>query len=149
MATDIIGCKDDKVCPLCQSPYMPPKNTILRTTKDILKCVEHFRDKNQEHLIRLSLDREQRLIALRIVTIGTLTSSFFHPREVFAGPLSDRAAEIVVAHNHPSGNPLPSAADILVTQRLVSAGELLGMYIRDHIIFGATNHYSFRQHRMI
>ena len=149
MTNDIIGCKDDEVCPVCQSPYTPPRNAILRTTKDILKCLEHFRDKKQEYLICLSLDSGQRLIARRVVTIGTLDSALIHPREVFAGPISDRAASVIIAHNHPSGDPTPSKADITVTQQLVAAGILLGVPLADHIIVARVNHYSFREHRLV
>jgi DNA repair protein RadC len=149
MMNDIVGCKDDEVCPVCQSPYIPPRNKILRSTKDILKCVEHFRDKKQEYFICLSLDSRQRLIARRVVTIGTLNSALIHPREVFAGPLSDRAASIVITHNHPSGDSRPSKADIMVTQQLVAAGRLLGIPLQDHIIITKRIYYSFREDRLI
>lgn len=144
-----LGCKDDTICPLCQSPYVPPRNKIIRTTKDVLSCVEHFRDKKQEYFICLSLDSGQRLIARRIVTIGLLDNTLVHPREVFAGPLMDRAASIVIVHNHPSGVATPSNEDIDTTQQLVAAGQLLGTKIQDHIILAAKDHYSFRGHMLI
>ncbi len=143
------GCKKDVVCPLCQSPYVPPQNKLMLTTKDVLSCVEHFRDKKQEYFICLSLDGGQRLIARRIVTIGLLDSTLVHPREVFAGPLMDRAGSVVIVHNHPSGDPRPSKEDIKTTQQLVAAGQLLGIKIRDHIILTAKGYYSFRTHVLI
>lgn len=149
MTNDIIGCKDDEVCPICQSPYVPLRDKVLRTTKEILKCLEHFRDKKQEYFICLSLDSGQRLIAQRVVTIGTLTSALVHPREVFSGPLSDRAAAVIVAHNHPSGDPTPSDADIEVTQQLVAAGQILGISIRDHLIVARAEHFSFYNMRRL
>ena len=82
----------------------------------------------------LTLDGANRLIAKRIVTIGTLTASLVHPREVFADAITDRAASIIVAHNHPSGNLQPSQADRDVTDRLREAGELLGVTLLDHVI---------------
>lgn len=149
MTNDIIGCKDDEVCPIWQSPYVPLRDKVLRTTKEILKCLEHFRDKKQEYFICLSLDSGQRLIAQSVVTIGTLTSALVHPREVFSGPLSDRAATVIVAHNHPSGDPTPSDADIVVTQQLVAAGQILGISTRDHLIVAGAEHFSFKQNHRI
>jgi len=83
------------------------------------------------------------------VTIGTLTSSLVHPREVFAGPLKDRAASVIVAHNHPSGDPHPSHKDIEATQQLAAASILLGIPLRDHIIVAAEDYYSFRKNHML
>jgi DNA repair protein RadC len=121
----------------------------LRTTKDILSYLEHFRNKKQEYLVSLSLDSGQRLIARRVVTIGLLDTALAHPREVFAGPLTDRAASVIVAHNHPSGEAAPSKQDIKTTQQLVAAGLLLGIPLQDHFIVTITNHYSFKQNHLI
>ena len=93
-----------------------------------------IRDKKQEYFVCLTLDGANRLISKRIITIGTLTSSLVHPREVFAEAISDRAASIIVAHNHPSGNLQSSDADRQVTERLKEAGVLLGINLIDHII---------------
>lgn len=143
------GCEDDKVCSLCQSPYTPPQNTRIRTIKDVLACVKHFRNKKQEYFICLSLDSTQRLITRRIVTIGLLDKTLVHPREVFAGPILDRAASVVVVHNHPSGLARPSDEDIRTTQHLVAASQLLGIRLRDHVILTAKAHYSFRDNYLI
>ena len=93
-----------------------------------------IRDKKQEYFVCLTLDGANRLISKRIITIGTLTGSLVHPREVFAEAISDRAASIIVAHNHPSGNLQSSDADRQVTERLKEAGVLLGINLIDHII---------------
>lgn len=93
-----------------------------------------IRNKKQEHFVVMTLDGANRLIAKRTVTIGTLTSSLVHPREVFADAITDRAASIIVAHNHPSGQLQQSESDDEVTERLSSAGEMLGIHLRDHII---------------
>ena len=101
------------------------------------KAVEQFADirtKQQEYFVCLTLDGANRLIAKRVISIGTLTSSLVHPREVYADAITDRAASIIVAHNHPSGNLEPSQADRDVTERLREAGELLGISLLDHII---------------
>jgi DNA repair protein RadC len=125
------------------------KTKPLLSTEDILPCLKFIRNKKQEYILCLSLDSGNRLIARRVVTIGTLTSSLIHPREVFAGPLKDRAASVIIAHNHPSGDPEPSRADISSTQQLVAAGILLGISLRDHIIVSGTSHYSFKQNYLI
>jgi len=142
-------CENDAVCPLCQSPYVPPRDKLIRTTKDILSCVEHFRDKKQEYFICLSLDSGQQLITQRIVTIGLLDSTLVHPREVFAGPLMDRAASVVIVHNHPSGIAEPSNEDIKSTQQLVAAGILLGIPLKDHVIVTSASHFCFTEQRLV
>lgn len=121
----------------------------LKTTGDIISCLKHFRTKRQEYLVSLSLDSAQCLIARRIVTIGLLDTALVHPREVFAGPLTDRAASVIVVHNHPSGVADPSKQDISATQQLVAAGILLGIPLQDHIIITAKGHYSFKEHLLI
>ena len=93
-----------------------------------------IRDKKQEHFVVMTLDGANRLIAKRTITIGTLTGSLVHPREVFADAITDRAASIIVAHNHPSGSLEPSKEDILVTRRLEEAGKMVGVNLVDHIL---------------
>lgn len=134
-------------CPFCTDPV--EAGTSLRKSKDILACLQHFRDKKQEYFVCLSMDGEQRLLARRVVTIGILDTALAHPREIFAGPITDRAAAVIIAHNHPSGFAQPSKQDITTTQQLVAAGLLLGIPVRDHIIVATEAHFSFRSHRMI
>jgi DNA repair protein RadC len=116
---------------------------------EIVAHLSDIRSKQQEYLVVLSLDGGQRLIAQRIITIGTLDTVLAHPREIFADALMDRAASILVAHNHPSGTPQPSAQDTLLTQQLVAAGQLLGVCLRDHVILTKTDYFSFRQHHLL
>ena len=109
------------------------------------KAAEQFadiRDKKQEYFVCLTLDGANRLIAKRVISIGTLTASLVHPREVFAEAITDRAASIVVAHNHPSGNLEPGSADRQVTERLRQAGMILGIEISDHIIITKNSYTS-------
>jgi len=82
------------------------------------------------------------LITKRVISIGTLTASLVHPREVFADAISDRAASIIVAHNHPSGSLEASQADKDVTNRLAEAGKLLGITLNDHIIVTKSDYIS-------
>lgn len=112
----------------------------IETEDDVLPLLADIRTKKQEHFVVLTLDGANRLIEKRIITIGTLNASLVHPREVFADAITDRAAGIVVAHNHPGGSLEPSAADVVVTRRLLAAGELLGIKMLDHIIVTPTAH---------
>jgi len=121
----------------------------LKAVTDLVARLDDIRDKRQEYLVTLTLDGGQRLISRRTVTIGTLDTVLAHPREIFADAITDRAASLVVAHNHPSGDPAPTSADIGLTQQLAAAGQLLGIELRDHIIVTKNDYFSFRQaHRL-
>ena len=107
---------------------------IIDSPEKAVELLGDIRSKKQEYFVCLTLDGANRLIAKRVISIGTLTASLVHPREVFAEAITDRAASIVVAHNHPSGNLEPSTADKEVTERLRQAGEILGIDLLDHIL---------------
>ena len=115
---------------------------IIDSPEKAVELLSDIRDKKQEYFVCLTLDGANRLIAKRVVTIGTLTASLVHPREVFADAIADRAASIIVAHNHPSGSLRPSEADVAVTRRLQEAGELLGIILGDHLIVTAQGYKS-------
>jgi len=119
------------------------QDAVIESAEAAVALVPELKNATQEHLLVLSLDGANRLIAKRLVTIGTLNASLVHPREVYSDPLKDRAAGIIVIHNHPSGTINPSEADIQVTQRLKDAGQLLGINLLDHIIITKISHYSF------
>ncbi len=115
---------------------------IIDSPEKAVEQLADIRDKKQEYFVVLTLDGANRLIAKRIITIGTLTSSLVHPREVFADAITDRAASIIVAHNHPSGSLEASQADIDITERLINSGSLLGVNLTDHIIVTSDSHIS-------
>lgn len=121
----------------------------LRTQQEIVAHFADIRTKNQEHFICLSMDGGHRLIAKRTVTIGTLDTVLAHPRETFSDPIIDRAAYIIVGHNHPSGEVQPSPKDSNLTNQLIAAGQLLGIPLYDHIIVTKTEEFSFRQRHLI
>ena len=112
---------------------------IIDSPEKAVAQLADIRDKKQEYFVCLTLDGANRLIAKRVISIGTLTSSLVHPREVFADAITDRAASIIVAHNHPSGNAEASQADLDVTRRLREAGELLGIVLIDHVLLAKTD----------
>jgi len=119
---------------LARRHLIPADAPIIDSPEKAVEQLKDIRDKKQEYFVCLTLDGANRLIAKRVISIGTLTASLVHPREVFADAITDRAAAIIVAHNHPSGNLEPSPADREATQRLAESGKLLGITLADHII---------------
>ncbi len=109
----------------------------------------HFRERlrgaRQEQFLLLLLDGRQRLIREVAVSMGTLTASLVHPREVFRPALRDSAASVVLVHNHPSGDPTPSTEDHEITRRLVRVGSLLGIPVVDHIVIAESGFTSLRE----
>ncbi len=97
----------------------------------------HLADKTKEHFVALLLDNRHRLIRLSPIAIGSLSATLVHPRELFKEAIAASAAAVIVAHNHPSGDPAPSAQDLEMTSRLMEAGTLLGIEVLDHLIVGA------------
>ncbi len=91
------------------------------------------------------LDRKNQVIGFHTVSIGSLTASVVHPREVYKVAILSNAAAVIFGHNHPSGDPTPSAEDKALTSRLVEAGEILGMQVLDHVVIGdgTSRHFSF------
>lgn len=100
-------------------------------------------NKRREHFKILSLNARNNLISIDEVSVGSLNANVTHPREILGLAITNRAAKIVLAHNHPSGNPKPSRQDLKITERLVKLGEILGIEIHDHIVIGDAGFVSF------
>ena len=105
--------------------------------------MEDLRFERKEHFKALLLDAKGKIIFVDEVSIGDLTMAPVHPREVFRNAVKKSAASVILVHNHPSGDPSPSMEDISLTERLVSAGKLMGIKVLDHIIIGDGEYYSF------
>ncbi len=105
--------------------------------------MDDLRFERKEHFKSLLLDAKGRIIFIDDVSIGDLTTTPVHPREVFKSAIKKSAASVIFVHNHPSGDPEPSMDDIALTSRLVSAGKLIGIKVLDHIIIGDGEYYSF------
>lgn len=127
---------------LARRYLLEPDRPIIDSPDKAARELTDIRDKKQEYFVCLTLDGANRLINKHVITIGTLTSSLVHPREVFAPAIADRAASVIVAHNHPSGNLQPSDADQAVNDRLTEVGELLGIKLTDHLIVTSNNYRS-------
>ena len=107
-------------------------------------------DADREHFAVAVLNARRTVIGVQVVSVGTLSASLVHPREVFKPAILLNGAAIVVCHNHPSGDPAPSTEDREVTRRLVRAGELLGIPVADHVIIGeGETFFSFRERGLL
>lgn len=107
--------------------------------------IQETRDLEQEHFILLTLNTKNQIIRQRTLFIGTLNQSIAHPRDIFREAIRDNAAQIIVAHNHPSGDPTPSESDNVFTSRLTKACELVGIQMLDHLILGESTYYSYAE----
>ena len=119
---------------------------FVRSPADVYRlCGPALRDLAVEEFRLLVLDTQHRVVRDLLVTRGLLDSSLVHPREVFRTAIAEAAAAVVVVHNHPSGNPAPSADDRAVTRQLVEAGRLLDVPVYDHVIIGGDRYFSFAE----
>lgn len=119
----------------------------VSTPEDVVSlCEPQLRGCDREHFWALALNTKNRLIKIIEVSIGSLSASIVHPRELFKEAVRSSAASVVVVHNHPSGDPTPSSADVHLTQRLVRAGDVLGIEVLDHVVIGeGGRHASLRE----
>ncbi len=143
-AAQIMACLE-----LGRRRYEPAGAVKIKKPEDVLPLVGTYRDKPQEHFICISLTGAGEVISTRVVTIGILNHSLVHPREVFAGAITDRAASVICVHNHPSGSLEASAQDIAITRQLQEAGTLLGIQLLDHIIITKTGFSSMKEKGLI
>ncbi len=122
------------------------KGFVIRTPDDIANyLMQEMRFLPQEHFVVLFLNSKNQIIHKQSIFIGSLNRSIVHPREIFREAVRRMAANVVCAHNHPSGDPTPSSEDIDVTQRLVECGRIMGIEILDHIIIGENKFVSLRE----
>jgi len=129
--------------------YEPAGTVKIQKPEDVLPLVGTYRDKPQEHFICISLSGAGEVIRSRVVTVGILNHSLVHPREVFAGAITDRAASVICVHNHPSGSLEASTQDIAITKQLAEAGALLGIQLLDHIIVTKTGFSSMKEKGLV
>lgn len=131
-------------CPVCSSdprrafrPGPPARRALVDGPEEAVALVTPLLSgRDREHCVLVTLDTRRRLLGVRTVSVGTVDHTFMAPREVFRDALSAGASAVVVAHNHPSGDPDPSPDDRLITRRLAAAGATLGVELVDHLIIG-------------
>jgi DNA repair protein RadC len=121
-----------------------PEEMTLRTSTDVAQVLAPlFAGLDREMFVAVLLDAKHRAIGVNTVSLGSLTGTVVHPREIFKPAIAGNAAAIILGHHHPSGSPEPSAEDREITRRLRDAGELLGIRVVDHVILGDGKHFSF------
>jgi DNA repair protein RadC len=127
---------------LWTSPLRPGQQ--FSNSRDLFERYRaRFLAASKEYFVSLQLNSKNRLIREVLVSIGSLTCSVVHPREVFAPAVRDSSAALLFMHNHPSGDPQPSREDRECTQRLLKAGKIIGIRILDHVILGHDDYFSF------
>jgi len=121
------------------------KFALLLSPQEVWQELRDLRDLKKEHFVIFYLDTRNQEIKRDIISFGTLNANLVHPREVFEPAIIHCAAQIIVAHNHPSGNPEPSEEDIEITKRLVEAGKILGIEVLDHVIVTKSGFSSLKE----
>lgn len=125
------------------------KSTLLLSPKDIWDELREIRDNKKEHFVMFFLDSRSQEIKREIISVGSLNTNSIHPREVFEPAVRNLAVQVIIAHNHPSGDPEASEEDIETTKQLIEAGKILGIDIIDHVVVTKDNYFSFRDARLI
>ncbi|ERJ12785.1 RadC family protein [Haloplasma contractile] len=122
----------------------------IKSPSDCAKfLMDEVKNLEQEHFIGIYLDTKNKVLAKKTIFIGSLNRAICSPREVFKEALRHGCASIIVAHNHPSGDPTPSKEDIRVTQRLIDVGDLMGIEVLDHLVVGSQGYISLREEKYI
>jgi DNA repair protein RadC len=118
-----------------RAPY--DRRTALRGPEDAARAARAvIGDPDREHFLTIHLDRKHRILSAEITAIGTQSAVLVGPREIFRAAIAADAAGLIVAHNHPSGDPAPSLEDRELTRKLLEAGALLGITVLDHLVLG-------------
>lgn len=129
--------------------YVDRPHSSLVTPRDVWRSVSDIAQRKKEHFVVFYVDSRYQEIGREVVSVGTISASIVHPREVFEPAIKLLASGILVVHNHPSGNLEPSAEDIEVTQRLREAGTILGVSLLDHVIVSKDSYLSFKEQRLL
>ncbi|MCK4329123.1 DNA repair protein RadC [candidate division WOR-3 bacterium] len=125
------------------------KSQIYLIPEDIWKELKDIRNHKKEHFVVFYLDARNQEIKREIISVGSLNANLVHPREVFEPAVRNLAAQIILAHNHPSGDPEPSEDDLEINKRLVESGKILGIEVVDHIIVAKNGFVSFKEKGLI
>lgn len=122
---------------------------VINTAKDAAAQLSDMRDLKKEHFVVLYLNAKNQLVHKETISMGTLNANLVHPREVFEPALKYSAAQIIAAHNHPSGDPKPSEDDLELTKRLTEAGKMMGIEVMDHVIVSKNSYLSFKEEKLL
>lgn len=138
-ACEIIACME-----LGRRLLKDKKVELILAPRDVWENLKDIRDNKKEHFIVFYLDTRNQKIKREVISVGTLNANLVHPREVFEPAIYQTAAQILIAHNHPSGDIKPSDDDLAVTKRLLEAGKILGIEIIDHVIVSENSFLSLK-----
>ena len=128
--------------------YLCPTKKVISCPRDVVPFLLHYGDRSQETFLSVLLNGANEILCVRPVTTGLLNKTLTHPREVFSDAVKRRAGAVIVAHNHPSGNPQPGSCDIKQTGILKKAAETFDISLLDHIIIADDRFYSFAEERV-
>lgn len=124
----------------------PAERAIIRTPDDVAALLmPRFRYETKESFIAILLSTKNHVLKTAVISVGSLNASIVHPRELFREAINASAAAVILAHNHPSGDPAPSPEDVSLTRKLVDAGKLLDIPVLDHIVLGDGKYISFKE----
>ena len=133
-----------------QIPKDKQKTKTVLSAEDVYKLVKSkLKNYTKEHFFVLSFDTRNKLLGIDEISVGTLNANLVHPRETFEAAIHRHSAQVIIAHNHPSGNPEPSKEDLEVSQKLVESGKILGIEVVDHIIVTSKNYLSLKEESYI
>lgn len=122
---------------------------LVRGPETIFELTADIRRSNREHFVGFYLNSRNQVLRREIISIGSLNASIVHPREVFIPALAVSAASLILAHNHPSGDPSPSEEDLAITRRIAESGRLLGVELLDHVVVAREAYTSFKERRLL
>ena len=124
----------------------PAQRLTIKTPDDVAALLlPRFRYESREHFLAVLLSTKNHILKTAVISIGSLNASIVHPRELFREAINCRAASVILAHNHPSGDPTPSPEDVALTRKLVEAGSLLDIPVLDHLILGDGKYISLKE----
>lgn len=129
--------------------YLIKQNKKISSSKEVYEHLKEYHNKQQEYFLSIYLDGANHIVDTKVISIGTLTQSLVHPREVFSYAIEKRCASIIVSHNHPSGILSPSTEDINITKRLQHSAKILGIELLDHVILSKEGFYSFKEEGLL
>jgi DNA repair protein RadC len=122
---------------------------LVRGPESVYELTQDIRRTNREHFVGFYLNSRNQVLRREIISIGSLNASIVHPREVYLPAVAMSAASVVLAHNHPSGDPTPSEEDLAITRRLLEAGRILGIDLLDHVVVARDSYASFKERRLL
>ena len=123
--------------------------SLVRGPETIFDLTRDIRATNREHFVGFYLNSRNQVLRREIISIGSLNASIVHPREVYQPAIAVSAASLIIAHNHPSGDPTPSEEDLAITRRLIEAGRILGIEMLDHVVVARDAYTSFKERKLL